>query len=361
MSKHPISCAFVVGTLLSTLNSAFAESPRFWGLGDLPGGRTFSLALAVSDIGPVVVGSTEDNSAVQAFRWTPETGMQKLNLSSPGGVAYGVSADGNVIVGVGGNHAYRWSDGTSANVSIYASTARAASSDGTVVVGDSASNRPGSGVEAYRWTRFGLQWLGRLPGGIASTAYAVSHDGATIVGDASSSEGQRAFRWTQATGMVSLGVLPGASYSTTCAISPDGSTIVGASGTNAFMWTSTTGMVNLGKLAGSSGSELSSISANGRIAVGSANRIGQQAIIWDPVRGMRLMSDFLSKEVSLDLNGWSLMRATDISADGRMIVGYGINPAGQREGWLAIIPEPGTLILAGIGAFLLVRRTSRRR
>lgn len=36
----------------------------------------------------------------------------------------------------------------------------------------------------------------------------------------------------------------------------------------------------------------------------------------------------------LDLNGWTLQVLTDITADGRAIVGYGVNPGGKTEAFL---------------------------
>jgi hypothetical protein len=43
----------------------------------------------------------------------------------------------------------------------------------------------------------------------------------------------------------------------------------------------------------------------------------------------------------LDLSGWILTSATGISADGLTIVGVGVNPAGQNEGWRAVLaPQP---------------------
>ena len=35
--------------------------------------------------------------------------------------------------------------------------------------------------------------------------------------------------------------------------------------------------------------------------------------------------------------------------DGLTIVGYGINPSGNTEAWIATVPEPGTFVLAGVG------------
>jgi hypothetical protein len=36
--------------------------------------------------------------------------------------------------------------------------------------------------------------------------------------------------------------------------------------------------------------------------------------------------------------GWQLTYAHGTSQDGRVIVGEGINPSGQPEGWIAVLP-----------------------
>jgi len=88
------------------------------GLGDLPGGDFYSDAWDVSADGSTVVGvsmSTGNSfTGLQAFRWTSAGGMEPLwDLLLAGGIdpaangwtqlnwAYGVSANGNTIVGYG--------------------------------------------------------------------------------------------------------------------------------------------------------------------------------------------------------------------------------------------------------------------
>jgi probable HAF family extracellular repeat protein len=91
----------VVGmVLLAGAESAHGQQ-LIW-LGTLPGGNS-SYAYGVSANGSVVVGWAENASRQRrAFRWTAAGGMQDLGtLGGSYGVAYGVSADGSVVVGGG--------------------------------------------------------------------------------------------------------------------------------------------------------------------------------------------------------------------------------------------------------------------
>ncbi len=56
--------------------------------------------------------------------------------------------------------------------------------------------------------------------------------------------------------------------------------------------------------------------------------------------GMRDLQRLLEMEHSLDLSGWTLLAATAVSPEGSAIVGWGTNPEGQVEAWLAVLPLP---------------------
>lgn len=263
-------------------------------------GGYVSAAHGVSADGSVVVGYGDQCSGAgcsyvfRAFRWTPSGGMSSLDgLSSNGNSnAYGVSADGRIIVG-------------------YAE--------------DSQGN-----AQAVRWTPTGIAALGSLNGGTWSEAYAISANGNVIVGTAQNGNagGQyTAFRWTVAGGMASLGTLPGGSYSSAKAVNSDGTVVVGASDFNgfgnrrAFRWTETSStMENLGTLTGSNYSAASGVSGDGRIVVGGSTGLtGERAFRWEEGHGMFELGGLGGSVIS---QSW----ANGISSDGQVIVGRATDP-----------------------------------
>jgi probable HAF family extracellular repeat protein len=279
-----------------------------------PPGKQDGFATAVNSDGSVIVGSANANGqGSEAFEWTDDFGYEYLGRLGPDSTpfqssgAFGVSADGSVVVGTsrlpsgplqppGEDRAFRWTPASgmqSLGVLPTGTYSRAygVSADGSVVVGASTING-GNGSEAFRWTAAtGMQGLGDLAGGIvASGAYAISRDGSTIVGSGFDGVEGRAVRWTQQTGMVALGQLPGGTgWSQALAVSGDGSVIVGTAsdpldefgraGTDraAFIWDAQHGMRKLQTVLETeygldlSGWDLGSavgISADGRVITG---------------------------------------------------------------------------------------------
>jgi len=101
------------------------------------------------------------------------------------------------------------------------------------------------------------------------------------------------------------------------------------------------------------------VSSDGNIVVGSSDSsLGDQAFIWDSLVGMQSVQELLTNDFGLDLTGWVLQSATGISGDGRTVVGFGTNPFGHTEGWIAVIPEPASgwsMVLVGGVLVMMVR------
>lgn len=376
----------LLGLALTLAAPSARATTMFTGLGVLPG-TTSSFATGVSADGSVVVGQSLEFTSVtgRAFRWTTSTGMTELPGSSEGlnTDAYAVSSDGSVAVGAQwdpevdqSSQAVRWPVGEGAVGLGFlptdpdwccASIAYAVSADGSVVVGESTVGS--THHEAFRWSaETGMVGLGMLPGDVESLAFGASADGSIIVGYSENQEGQtfhlEAFRWSEATGMIGIGQLPGADWSAAWGVSADGSVIVGKSGNEAFRWTEATGMEGVGTLPGDTSSSALAVSADGSVVVGLSCRglEGDTAFIWDPVHGIRSLRDLLVNEYDLDLTGWMLRGASGISADGRTIVGYGLDPSGRDRAWVAVLPEPSAVLqlATGLAGTVACRRALER-
>jgi probable HAF family extracellular repeat protein len=165
--------------------------------------------------------------------------------------------------------------------------------------------------------------LGDLPGGsFVSGAYDLSDDGAVIVGEGTTISGSQAFRWTAASGMVGLGDPAVSAHG----VSSDGSVIVG-------------------------------------IASAPPAPVDGQAFYWSEALGVIILRDLLIANGAANLTGWNLISAEDVSGDGLTIVGYGTNPAGETEAWVATIPEPSSLAFcaaafAALFLFAIANRVS---
>ncbi len=328
----------------------------------------------------MVVGESQSGSGLQAFRWTASggiSGLGFLSLTDPSSTARAVSANGAVIAGsshdAGGvQHAYRWSSGTFTALNTFSCSScdpvtegYGVSGNGLVVVG-SAAARAGGGalhVDPVRWPGggTGISDLGNLTATQeAGEAYGASDSGGIIAGSHTSTAGRDAWYWSGS----GLNVLPRLSTGTkvtagALAVSSDASTIVGYStkrtvtlpgGTvvavepQAVRWNGAgyATLLDLGTLPGATAidSRANAVSPDGAIIVGRAFGPGNanRAFIWDAAHGMRDLAGVLATDYALDVTGWVLSEATgvsDVVAGAFTIVGRGVDPSGNPEGWVA--------------------------
>jgi probable HAF family extracellular repeat protein len=344
-----LTTLLAVGVLLTAAKPP-TQSFHFAGLGDLPGGIACSMAHGVSADGTAVVGYSTTAAGTEAFRWTRGRGMEGLGFPE----AFATSADGSIVVGyrnianqaepvcwtrdggifgLGKLPDYRFGD------------ANGISADGSIIIGTYLSE-----LDEITTCRFhglpahGIAGPPVLPQVLVrAAARAVSADGAVVVGESRHKSGyDQAFRFRADSGLIQLGVVTGDSSSVADGVSADGSVVVGSSSgadTQAFRWTQETGMVGLGTLPGGSrNSSAHGVSADGSVIVGQCyGEAGFEAFVWDATNGMRSVRQLLVSQFGLGacLRGWKLRTATAVSADGLVVVGYGMNPHGNLEAWLA--------------------------
>jgi probable HAF family extracellular repeat protein len=341
-------------TALFTIGAnCYSQHASFQGLGDLPGGAFESAALGVSADGLVVVGSGMTAHGKSGFRWTQASGIVEISDTSMKACwCYNTSRDGSIVVGSGdagsGWNSYRgfyWTkEGGITFPEHFHDRARfemwGVSADGSVIVGD-------GGQQAFLWNRNSAATsLGVLPGRTSSRAVSVSADGSVSVGSSYNLPGwdhEEAFAWTKGRGMVGLGFFPRSNYSFAIAVSPDGAVVLGtssdSSGYPAFRWTESSGMVRLGHLPGRNTTHPFAADSNGTIIVGTSFMTRGQgtAFIWDNKHGMRGLQAVLTDVFGLDMVGWELQSTTGISSDGTVIVGWGKNPSGSQEAFLIVL------------------------
>lgn len=155
------------------------------------------------------------------------------------------------------------------------------SDDGNVVVGV-------CGPYAFRWTpTSGMQNIGLLPGMVTGDARAVSGDGFAVTGSMGDGVNRYIYRWTSTGGLQNLGALPGSGFSSGNGINQDGSVIVGLSATvtgyHAVLWSASTGMIDLNTHLADKGIDLTGwvltdtggVSADGSVIAGTGEHNGQ--------------------------------------------------------------------------------------
>lgn len=313
--------------------------------------RLSSTAQAISDDGRLIVGHGSlsnrwNGDYIQPLQWRVGGG-HSFRLDANGS-AQGVSADGRVTVGYYNNDAYLQRHGQSDydNLSFRApgffdvDYAYAVSADGRSVVGTYSPYNEDR-TRAFRWNEQNGKRL--IPGvvpGLDAWPSDLSADGDVVVGYSQSAVGWEAFRWTPEGGTQGLGWLnpdPGAfnpRYSRAYAVSADGSVVVGGSKDRfteeAFVWTAEAGMRPLDTPRARSSSALG-VSNDGRRIVGHVYDFDfgrhDQAFLWTPWAGMRLLQDVLIQDFGVDASVFGdgqLYEAVDITPDGRFIAGRAV-------------------------------------
>ncbi len=230
----------------------------------------------------------------------------------------------------------------------------------------------GGGLDAYLWDLDGGGRTFVSSGSGSGTSFrsveplAVSNTGVVVGREfriETSGSVDDYFRWDAAGGGISLQTPAEPSGNDgPLAISADASTIVGSvqvapgdAGVRAVRWNAAGELSVLTGLPGYNGrSVASAVSADGAVIAGTVEGLGSDAdpgstvVLWDR-DGEAHALEVLLAALGVDLGGFSLDHVEAISDDGRTIVGRGTNGLGETQGFLAIIPEPGTALLIGLG------------
>lgn len=320
--------------------------------------HTTSAAYAISADGSTVVGeSANSDGNPEAFRWTAAEGMVGLGWIASGGGgsgAHAVSADGSVVVGDSdirfwfGVQAFRWTaaDGLlglgylpyGGGGQFQWSSSTSVSADGGIVVGMSTSPQ---NWQPFQWTAAaGMRPIPGVAGGYGDRIV-VSGDGSVVAGDRpTDSKEFETYRWTESNGATSLGDPPEWTSSMMRGISADGSVIIETAVVSntwrAYRWTAATGPVALPLLPTMTSCDANGVSADGSVIVGNCSGRGREhAVVWTASGQVRSLAALLAPRTA----GWSQLNAYGVAADGRTIVGSGLDRAGNRQAWRAVVED----------------------
>ena len=301
----------------------------------LPTGFT---AKGVSADGQVVYGLGMSSGVTQAAIWRESSGLQLLGVPSgcDWSEASGASGDGAVIsvrghiTAGGGERGYIWREGQPWVEVTYPGSPRVVatcvSRDGTTVGG--VAVLPPGFYQGMVWTEAGGARL--VPGGTnyASWIHDLSPDGLQAVGSGSSSVGTWGMFWPSTyTWCIPMGVIAGQRFAKAVAMTPDGSLAVGQV-TGAveqhglsMVWTQAGGIELLPAPSPYQEARLNAVSDDGRVAVGVLVRSGdwnwRDAVVWRRGHGFIMGSQYFAAR---GVSVGSSGELVDVSADGRVFV-----------------------------------------
>ncbi|MFN0010411.1 MAG: hypothetical protein ACKVS8_02075 [Phycisphaerales bacterium] len=365
--------------------TVLGQPVAFEGLGFLDGFPQISVAWGISADGSTIVGesiSGVSQPGTEAWRRVGSGTISPLGTLNPtffSSAVFGVSGDGRYAAGQslqvdGGINLYnvgvrcdtqglpnpKWRSLGALPGAVNNSTAFAISADGSRLAGVAKSIVNNEETDqAFRYVVTSdspfagtMTGLGFLPGTTTSQGSAISADGNIVVGASLNpfTGFVHAFTWTAPGPLQALPEPPGMTgLSVASGISGDGSTIVGGyaaggAGQRAVRWTSAYGGELLPELAGAPATPNSGArgaSGDGRIIVGYATSndptADGEAVAWT-YRGVMPIKAALTS-AGVDTAGWSLFWANAVSADGRIVVGYGRDPQGRTQAWRAVLPD----------------------
>jgi probable HAF family extracellular repeat protein len=361
-----------ISTLLAMLLPAAllqAQSYSVTEIGTFEGDGS-SAASDINDVGQIV-GSIDVQDSPHAFLWWNGAVVEFGNESQQYTLVYGSKINslgqvaGTRYIG-GTSSAFFWQAGTTVDLGRLARdasiTAASSINDAGFVTGINAG-RP------FTWQGQGIIDFSLLPNAEdfrsiaainnwgAVTGTIVRDDAVTFVHAAIWQNGQT----------LDLGDLPGGTttgignYSVPTAINDDHQVVGysdGDNGYHAFLWSNGV-MSDLGALPGLyNWSEATDINNRGTVVGYSGNEISH-AFVWDSVNGMRDLNTLLDETGTR----WTLTRAYGINNHGQ-IVGTGIHDGLTRGFLLTPVPEPSTLMTAGValaGAMLVAAKRRRFR
>lgn len=356
------------------ITAASLGSAQLWHVGDNV------TPYSVNNTG-VVAGYDFD----QYFKWTVGGGYQGIGGQIPGnghGGIPSISSNGSRVGGTAMNTATGKSEmayyddasgvwtpvgslGGSSDAS--ASAGFAMSGDGQILVGNAWINA--GTAHAVRWQGGTMTDLGSLFSGASSRADGVSDDGSLIGGYQDRADGYRsAAVWVN--GTESLIDFNGEPLAAVHAVSGDGNWALGGGGYalnySAYRWSPTTGLEAFDNPFYDLSYEMVATASNwdGSIVIGYARDFTgfgwgslDQGWIWTEAGGVQTMEAYAT---SLGYYGGEyLTNPLGISADGRYIVGQGLNAEGTSYiGWAmgSPVPEPASLISLAVGLGTLLRR-----
>jgi hypothetical protein len=345
-----------------TCKAEFVPSVRFEGLGDLPGGDTASAVVALSDDGEVLVGNSSGVAGNEGFRWSHEAGL--VGLGGPSAVE-DVSPDGRYVVG--GNKI--WAPGVAVEIlgpadpamapapGWYVQTARDVRNDGTVYATCVQYMAYGEPIPCRVKAHGAVEQIST-----ATYVILAADDQGNLAGYQVPPRHENNLFGTLATFNGPLGypndspcVTPHQCRSEAQAFSADHATIVGTSRVpaagppgapeeplfdTAWVYTPDEGMRRLPELAGGGhASGALDVSDDGRVIAGfGASTNGRRAVLWID-RVPRTLEELIQSKGGTIPNGWTLLEATAVSRDARVIVGNATNAQGNPEAFRVVFPS----------------------